>query len=96
MAQAAAQRAANVLSRQELRSGAVVSEVNARRCSGCQICVTTCPFKARWMDEDRRIAVVVEALCQACGSCVAACPNSAARLRGYRDKQMLSAILTAL
>ncbi len=96
MAQAAAQRAANVLSRPELSSGAVVSEVNARRCSGCQICVTTCPFKARSMDDDQRIAVVEEALCQACGSCVAACPNSAARLRGYQDKQMLSAILTAL
>ncbi len=96
MAKAAAQRAANVLSRRELRSGAVVSEVNARRCSGCQVCVTTCPFKARWMDEERRIAVVEEALCQACGSCVAACPNSAARLRGYRDKQMLAEILTAL
>lgn len=96
MARATAQRVANVLSRPELRSGAVVSEVNARRCSGCQVCVTTCPFNARSMDDERRIAVVEEALCQACGSCVAACPNSAARLRGYRDKQMFSAILTAL
>jgi len=96
MARAAAQRAANVLSHSELRSGAVVSEVNSRRCSGCGVCVTTCPFEARWMDDDRRIAVVEEALCQACGSCVAACPNSAAKLRGYRDKQMLAEILTAL
>jgi heterodisulfide reductase subunit A len=95
-AQAAAQRAANVLSRRQLRSGRIVSEVNARRCSGCQMCVTTCPFNARWMDEDRRIAVVDEALCQACGSCVAACPNSAARLRGYRDKELLSAIEAAI
>ncbi len=48
------------------------------------------------MDEERRIAVVDEALCQACGSCVAACPNSAARLRGYRDKELLSAIEAAI
>jgi len=95
-AQAAAQRAVNILSRKELQSGRIISEVNARRCSFCGICVTTCPFNARWLDEDEHIAVVDEALCQACGTCVAACPNSAAKLRGYRDKQMLSTIESVL
>ncbi|HEY31716.1 MAG TPA: CoB--CoM heterodisulfide reductase iron-sulfur subunit A family protein [Dehalococcoidia bacterium] len=95
-AQAAAQRAVNILSRKELQSGRIVSEVNARRCSFCGICVTVCPFNARWLDEDEHVAVVDEALCQACGACVAACPNSAAKLRGYRDKQMLSTIEAVL
>ncbi|UCB43903.1 MAG: CoB--CoM heterodisulfide reductase iron-sulfur subunit A family protein [Dehalococcoidales bacterium] len=95
-AQAAAQRAVNILSRKELQSGRIVSEVNARRCSYCGICVTTCPFNARWLDEDEHVAVVDEALCQACGACVAACPNSAAKLRGYRDKQILSVIEAVL
>jgi len=95
-ARAAAQRAVNILSRKELQSGRIVSEVNARRCSFCGICVTTCPFNARWLDEDEHVAVVDEALCQACGACVAACPNSAAKLRGYRDKQMLSMIEAVL
>ena len=95
-AQAAAQRAVNILSRKELQSGRIVSEVDARRCSGCGLCVTTCPFNARWMDEERNIAVVEEALCQACGVCVATCPNSAAKLRSYRDKQILSMIEAVL
>ena len=95
-AQATAQRAVNILSRKELQSGRIVSEVNARRCSFCGICVTVCPFNARWLDEDEHVAVVDEALCQACGACVAACPNSAAKLRGYRDKQMLSMIEAVL
>ncbi|HEY40709.1 MAG TPA: CoB--CoM heterodisulfide reductase iron-sulfur subunit A family protein [Dehalococcoidia bacterium] len=95
-AQAAAQRAVNILSRKELQSGRIVSEVNARRCSFCGICVTVCPFNARWLNEDEHVAVVDEALCQACGACVAACPNSAAKLRGYLDKEMLSTIEAVL
>ncbi len=95
-AQAAAQRAVNVLSRPTLRSGRVVSEVNARRCSACWLCIDTCPFKARRMDEDRHVAVVEEALCQGCGVCVALCPNSAARLRSHYEEQLFSAIETVL
>jgi len=95
-AQAAAQRAANLLGRQQLQSGRTVSQVDARRCSGCGLCVDDCPFHARFMDDDGKIAVVVEALCQGCGACVALCPNSAAKLRGFREKQMLSMIEAAL
>ena len=95
-AQAAAQRAAGILSRETLESGRIVSEVNARRCSACGLCVTTCPFNARWMDDENKVAVVEEALCQACGACVAVCPNSAAKLRGLKDKQVFSMIDAAL
>lgn len=95
-AQAAAQRAANVLSQEKLTSGKVVSEVDARRCSGCGLCVEVCPFDARHLDEENRVAVVDEALCQGCGICANICPNSAAKLRGLKDKQVLSMIETAL
>jgi len=95
-AQAAAQRAANLLARPGLESGRIVSTVDPRRCSGCWLCVDTCPFHARFMDEDNKVAVVVEALCQGCGACVALCPNSAAKLKGFREEQMLSAIEAAL
>ena len=57
-ARAAAQRAANLLSRTEIASGKVISEVDARRCSGCEMCVAVCPFDARHMDDDEKIAVV--------------------------------------
>ena len=95
-AQAAAQRAANLLAKHQLQSGRIVSQVDPRRCSGCWLCVNDCPFHARRMDEDNKIAVVDEALCQGCGACVALCPNSAAKLRGFREKQMLSMIEAAL
>ena len=94
-AQAAAQRAANVLSREKMASGRVISEVDARRCSCCGICVAVCPFTARYLDEENKVAVVKEVLCQGCGTCVTACPNSAAKLRSLKDKQVFSMIEAA-
>ncbi|MDD5191143.1 MAG: FAD-dependent oxidoreductase, partial [Dehalococcoidales bacterium] len=91
-AQAAAQRAANILSRSELSSGKVVSEVDKRRCSCCGLCVAACPFDARSLDEEEKVAVVEEALCQACGICATICPNSAARVKTSKDKQIFSMI----
>lgn len=95
-AQAAAQRAAVVLARGQLESGRIVSEVDERRCSGCELCVTACPYVARRMDEERKVAVVIEAMCQGCGVCVALCPNGAAKLRGLKEKQVFSMIEAAL
>ena len=95
-AQAAAQRAANVLAKEQLESGRIISEVNARKCSGCGLCVTACPYAVRWIDEEAKVAVVEEALCQGCGACVAICPNSAAKLRGLKEKQVFSMIEAAL
>jgi heterodisulfide reductase subunit A-like polyferredoxin len=95
-AQAAAQRAANVLSREKLESGRVISEVDARRCSCCGLCVEACPFDARSLDEDNKVAVVEETLCQGCGICAAICPNSAAKLRSLKDRQVFSMIDAAL
>jgi heterodisulfide reductase subunit A-like polyferredoxin len=94
-AQAAAQRAAALLARERLESGRIVSEVNARRCSGCGVCVTACPYNARRIDEEKKIAVVEEALCQGCGVCAALCPNGAAKLRGLKEKQVFSMIEAA-
>ncbi|MDD5288177.1 MAG: FAD-dependent oxidoreductase [Dehalococcoidales bacterium] len=94
-AQAAAQRAANLLSRKQVASGRVISEVDARRCSCCGICVEVCPFEARFLDEENKVAVVKETLCQGCGICVTACPNSAAKLRSLKDKQVFSMIEAA-
>jgi len=95
-AQATAQRAASILAREQLESGRIVSEVNARKCSGCGLCVSTCPYNARWIDGEQKVAVVEEALCQGCGVCVALCPNSAAKLRGLKEKQVFSMIEAAL
>ena len=94
--QAAAERAASIISRPRLRSGRVVSEVKERWCAGCEMCIQVCPFSARYKDEEKGVVLVREALCQGCGACVVACPSGAARLRGLSDKQILSMTDVAL
>lgn len=95
-AQASAERAAATLSRPQLCSGSVVSEVNERRCAGCEMCIQVCPFSARYKDVEEGVVVVREALCQGCGACVVTCPSGAARLRGLSDRQILSMTDVAL
>ncbi len=95
-AQAAAQRAASLLCRERLESGRVVSQVNERRCSGCELCISACPYGARVKDEERGVVVVIEVLCQGCGACAAICPNGAAKLRGFTEKQVFSMVDAAV
>jgi heterodisulfide reductase subunit A len=95
-AQAAAQRAWTLLSKSEVKASRLVSLVNERRCSLCELCVAACPYQARVKDEDNRKIVVREALCQGCGACAMACPNHAAKMKGYKEDQMLSMVDTLL
>jgi heterodisulfide reductase subunit A len=91
-AQAAAQRAVTLLSKEQLYPSAVVAEVNERWCTGCELCVQACPYGARVKDKDKGVVIVREALCYGCGACVAACPSGAAKLRRFTNKQILSMI----
>jgi heterodisulfide reductase subunit A len=94
--QAAAERAAAILSKPQLISGRVVSEVKERWCAGCEMCIQVCPFTARYKDAEKGVVLVREALCQGCGACVVTCPSGAARLRGLSDRQILSMTDVAL
>jgi heterodisulfide reductase subunit A len=89
-AQAAAQRAASLLTSQQLKAGRTISETVQRLCRKCEMCVSVCPYDARARDEETNEIVVREALCQGCGACVVACPSGAAKLRGFRDRQVFS------
>jgi heterodisulfide reductase subunit A-like polyferredoxin len=89
-AQAAAQRATRLLAQVNLVSGRLISQVNERRCSGCELCIAACPYDARVKDTERGVVVVRAALCQGCGACVTACPNAAASLAELDDKQIFS------
>ncbi len=92
---AAAVRAASLLTKEKLTTSPLVAEVNPRRCSGCQMCIPSCVYGARVWDEDSHTVLVREALCQGCGACAMVCPNNACKLKGYRDKQVMSVIDTA-
>jgi heterodisulfide reductase subunit A len=91
-AQAAAQRAWILLSKSEVEASRLVSYINERRCALCELCITVCPYQARVKDEENRKIVVREALCQGCGACAMVCPNSAAKMKGYREDQILSMV----
>jgi heterodisulfide reductase subunit A len=91
-AQAAAGRAVSLLTSKHLKAGKMVSEVVQRLCRKCEMCITVCPYGARARDEETNEIVVREALCQGCGACVVACPSGAAKMRGFRDKQVFSLI----
>ena len=94
-AQAAAARAARVLSRETLSAGGQVAVVDEHRCTGCLTCVRICPFGVPIMKpgltgvgDIMGAAYIEAAVCQGCGSCVAECPARAIQLMHYTDAQM--------
>jgi heterodisulfide reductase subunit A-like polyferredoxin len=94
-AQAAAARAARVLSQETLPAGGRVAVVQPDKCTGCLTCVRLCPFHAPQMRSDLTgvggiagAAMIEPAICQGCGSCAAECPARAIQLMHYTDVQM--------
>jgi heterodisulfide reductase subunit A len=95
-AEAAAQRALRVLSRERLSTGKVTAGVRHSLCSLCEQCINACPYEARSLDEECGQVRVNPAMCQGCGACAAVCPNDASFLEGYAAQQMLAMIDAAM
>ena len=91
-AQAAAIRAAAFLAPGALPERPTSVWVNPRLCSFCGLCVEACPYGARVMNHDTRVADVDPALCHGCGLCAVACPNKATLQKAFQHKQFLSSI----
>ncbi|MCB2188407.1 MAG: FAD-dependent oxidoreductase [Deltaproteobacteria bacterium] len=94
-AQAAAGRAATVLSRHEMRLPGTVAAIDQKKCVGCGVCWTICPYQAVSQD-DNGLAVVNEALCKGCGTCVASCRSGAPNLRGFSNQDVLAQVTAML
>ncbi|MFC2082629.1 FAD-dependent oxidoreductase [Candidatus Bipolaricaulota bacterium] len=60
-----------------------LATVNERRCAGCGLCVSACPYEARAIDEFSGKAIVLVELCKGCGTCVVTCPNAASQQESY-------------
>jgi len=95
-AQAAAARAALVLSRDTMTTSAMVARVNPELCVGCLTCVRICPYGVPQVKADLSgvggivgAAYIEPAICQGCGSCAAECPAKAIEMMHYRDAQVL-------
>jgi heterodisulfide reductase subunit A-like polyferredoxin len=98
-AQAAAARAATLLSKDTLTTGGRVAVVDNTRCVACLTCVRTCPYDApRVVSSLTGVGGIVgaaeieAALCHGCGSCAAACPARAIQLMHYTDAQVLAKV----
>jgi heterodisulfide reductase subunit A len=88
----AASRAATVLFKTKLVSSAIVAEINADTCVGCQGCLEMCPFGAIQYLPGLGICKVNTILCKGCGNCAATCPSQSVQLKGFKPKQLLSQI----
>jgi heterodisulfide reductase subunit A-like polyferredoxin len=94
-AQAAAARAATILSKDKLSVGGVVAEVSASKCTACLTCVRVCPYSVPRINHElvgvggiAGVAEIGVAECRGCGICIAECPARAIELTHYTDDQM--------
>ena len=90
-AQAAVSRAVTVLSQKEMWLSGTVAFIDQKKCVGCGVCWTVCPYQAIDQD-DKGLAVVNEALCKGCGTCVASCRSGAPNLKGFTNQDVMAQI----
>jgi heterodisulfide reductase subunit A len=95
-AQAAAIRAIQVLAHERLTSGTTVAATRSATCSLCELCVETCPYGARFVDDLEGKILVDPAACQGCGVCGVVCPSNSAFLEGFDGRGMLDVIDMAI
>jgi heterodisulfide reductase subunit A len=97
-ASGAAARALTVLSHPSLEAEGAIASVNEDVCSGCQMCVAVCEFKAIEMikDGDTVHSHIISEVCKGCGVCAATCPSGAITIGHFTDKEILSQVKAAL
>jgi heterodisulfide reductase subunit A-like polyferredoxin len=95
-AQAAAARAALILSKDTMTTSALVAHINPELCVGCLTCVRVCPYEVPKIDPALPgvggilgAAYIEPAICHGCGSCAAECPAKAIEMMHYKDAQVL-------
>jgi heterodisulfide reductase subunit A len=94
-AQAAAGRAAALLSGAAPALRIRPARVVERLCSGCGLCVAACPYRARTIDGSLR-ALVSDSICRGCGLCAAVCPNGATRHVNFQTELTMAVIDAAI
>ena len=85
-ASAAAAKVIGLLSQPTLSHAPTVAKVRNSHCSGCEMCVTACPYNAIHLENGK--AVVNEVLCEGCGSCSATCLRAAIEVKNATPLQI--------
>ncbi|MFA5794074.1 MAG: CoB--CoM heterodisulfide reductase iron-sulfur subunit A family protein [Candidatus Brocadiia bacterium] len=100
-ASGAAAKVLALLSKDTLSKEGTVARINEMLCTGCQMCVQACPYKAIEVKEIRDragklirvVSRVNDGLCQGCGVCVAVCPSKCPDLAGITEEQVYAEIV---
>jgi heterodisulfide reductase subunit A len=85
---AAAARAIALIDKGHVEMDPNTAWIDKELCSGCQICIGMCPFRAIHYEAPENTTVLNQALCAGCGTCVAACPSGAAQQNLFLDEQL--------
>ncbi len=97
-ANAAVARALTYLSKTHLETIGTVSEVDEKKCIGCGLCESLCPYQAieivtkRTVVGEKLVAQVNKALCKGCGACVASCRSGSVDLKGFTTEEIVAQI----
>jgi heterodisulfide reductase subunit A len=97
-ANAAVARALTYLSKKELETIGIISEVDEKKCNGCGLCESVCPYKAieiltkRTIVGEKQVAQVNKALCKGCGACAASCRSGSIDLKGFTNAEVVAQI----
>ena len=96
-AQAAASRAASILSLETIQTNARVAVVDPLACVGCLTCVRICPYDVPQIQGNFTgvgnilgAAFIEPAICHGCGTCVSECPAQAIQLMHSKDMQTMA------
>jgi len=94
-AQAAAARAALILSKDTMTTSALVAHVKPELCVGCLTCVRICPYDVPKISANLTgvggilgAAHIEPVICHGCGTCAAECPAKAIEMMHYKDAQV--------
>lgn len=66
-------------------------EFNKKLCTGCEVCLTVCPYNAIYKNDLDEIEIN-QVLCKGCGVCGATCTNQALVIKHFTDEQIISQI----
>ncbi|MHA1448901.1 MAG: 4Fe-4S binding protein, partial [Candidatus Hodarchaeales archaeon] len=91
-ASGAASKAGTILAAPVLYHEPTTAIVDDARCTGCEICVSLCPYAAIVKNKTTGIAEVNRALCEGCGICAAGCPTGAVTLINMTEEQITKMI----